>query len=67
MAQITPEDEAAFNECWRQNQQKPLHLLTPWFQLQTMTISPLNVKSWQFWFRLENPKKPSVCSSRMSR
>ena len=28
-----------------------------------MIISPLNGRSWQFWFLLENRKKPSVCSS----
>ena len=65
MAQLTPEDQAAFNEIMQVLEVEPT---------ETTTTNPLvsitndiNIRSLQFWFRRANPKKPSVCSAPTSR
>ena len=71
MAHITSEEEAAVNEVLQLLEAQPVDTTSSSNPLVSLTnddqISLRNVRSWQFWFRLEKRKKPSVCSSHMIR
>ena len=70
MAHVTPEEEAALTEIMQVLESQPVDTTTSPDTLVSVTNDdniPLNGRSWQFWFRLENRKKPSVCSSHMIR
>ena len=69
MAHVTPEEAAAFNEVMQLLEAEPVDTTTS-TSLVLVTNDdniPAQREKLQFWFRLENQKKLSVCSSHMIR
>ena len=62
MAQGTSEDEAALNEVMHLLEAHPVDTTSANSLVPLMIKPQLNVRNWQFKFRLEKQKKPSVCS-----
>ena len=67
MAHMTPGEEAALNEVMQMLEAEPVESTTSSANPLVSVTNDDNVRSWQFLFRLENRKKPSVCSSHMIR